>query len=117
MFITVKKHNQLMHEQAVIHEKEIKELLKTRNEAQDLKSILEKVSSMRINDMSFTMTGGNFHVSVPDNVLQYVDDILGGEVIKQEAVKCILIDPKGNITTGLTGRRADKGYTYKLVRN
>jgi hypothetical protein len=56
------------------------------------------------------------HYSLPDNVLQYIDDILGGKVIKQEGNKCLVIDKKGNVKTGLTKEKVDKGYEYKLVR-
>lgn len=53
---------------------------------------------------------------LPENVLVYVDDMLGGKVIKQEATKCIYIDKNGNIKTGLTKQKSDKGFSYKLIR-
>jgi hypothetical protein len=56
------------------------------------------------------------NITLPDTVLQYVDDILGGKVIKQEGTKCLVIDKDGNVKTGLTKQKADKGFSYKLVR-
>jgi hypothetical protein len=64
--------------------------------------------------VSWTNIHTNFNL--PDNVLQYVDDILGGKVIKQEGNKCLVIDKNGNVKTGLTKEKVDKNYTYKLVR-
>lgn len=55
-------------------------------------------------------------LNLPDTVLQYADDILGGKVIKQEGNKCLVIAKDGTVKTGLTKAKADKGYTYKLVR-
>ena len=61
-------------------------------------------------------TGIHTQINLPDNVLQYVDDILGGKVIKQEGTKCLVIDKDGNVKTGLTKQKPDKNYSYKLVR-
>lgn len=58
----------------------------------------------------------NTNFNLPDNVLQYVDDILGGKVIKQEGNKCLVIAKDGTVKTGLTKAKVDKGYSYKLVR-
>lgn len=46
----------------------------------------------------------------------YTDDILGGKVIKQEGTKCLIISKDGDVKTGLTKSKPDKGYKYKLVR-
>jgi hypothetical protein len=48
--------------------------------------------------------------------LQYVDDILGGKVIKQDGTKCLVISKDGEVKTGLTKQKPDKNYNYKLVR-
>ena len=66
------------------------------------------------NGISWTSHSANY--VIPDNVLQYVDDILGGRVIKQEGNKCLVIAKDGTVKTGLTKAKTDKGYTYKLVR-
>lgn len=58
----------------------------------------------------------NKEIVLSDNVLQYVDDILGGKVIKQEANKVIVIAKDGTVKTGPTKSNNDKGYSYKLVR-
>lgn len=88
-------------------------------EAKNLKSILEKITSMTINGLDFSATGGCFTsgYNLPDTVLQYTDDILGGKVIKQEGTKCLVIDKNGDVKIGLTKQKADKGYRYKLIRN
>lgn len=105
--ITYKEHCEIL-------EKELKQ-------AKDLKEILNKFSSMSINGFNFATVGGCFDIgyggiTLPDNVLVYVDDILGGKVIKQEGNKCLVIDKDGNVKTGLTKQKPDKGYNYKLVR-
>ena len=84
--------------------------------AEDLKEILNKFSSMTINGIGYSNSGGNFELNLPDDVLRYVDDILGGRVVKQEGTKCLLIDKDGNVKTGLTKQKADKGFSYKLLR-
>lgn len=63
-----------------------------------------------------SMSAISHHTVLPDNVLQYVDDILGGKVIKQDGNKCLVIAKDGTVKTGLTKAKTDKGYTYKLVR-
>jgi len=95
----------------------LKEELK---EAKDFKKVLDKLtenSLYSINGLAACgFTNGSFILQTPDNVLVYVDDILGGKVIKQEANKCLVIDKNGNVKTGLTKEKVDKNYTYKLVR-
>jgi len=88
-------------------------------EARDLHKILDKFSSLTIGGTGFSVSGGNWsnELVLPDTVAQYTEDILGGKVIKQEGVKCIVIDKDGVVKTGLTKKQADKGYGYKLVRN
>ena len=88
-------------------------------EAKDLKAILEKLYPLYDFSKSLRYEGGgnlNIEEMLPDNVLVYVDDVLGGKVIKQEGIKCLIIDKDGNVKTGLTKQKADKGYSYKLVR-
>jgi hypothetical protein len=54
---------------------------------------------------------------MPDDVVRIVDDVLGGKVMKHEATtKCLIVDKQGNVKTGMTKQKADKGYSYKLVR-
>lgn len=98
----------------------IEHLEKTRDDyyqrivkAEDLKTLLEKYSEKL--DISFTRMDGMSY-GIPDDVLRYVDDILGGKVIKQEGTKCLVIDVNGNVKTGLTKQKRDPKYTYKLVR-
>ncbi len=114
MFISKKKY------QAEIsyRDKKIEDLKIELKTAQSLKDILEKMSSMTINGLSFSASGGswNTEIRLPDTVLQYADDILGGKVIKQEGTKCLVIDKDGNIKTGLTKQKKDKGFSYKLIR-
>jgi hypothetical protein len=86
--------------------------------AENLKDILDKMTSMTINGIGFANAMGswNLNMDLPDNVAQYVEDMLGGKVIKQEANKVIKIDQQGNVTTGLTKQAKDKGFSYKLIR-
>lgn len=108
----------------------IKKLQSELKEAKDLKDVLKEITS-RVgfptktngDGLNFLVTsaGGypsyaSLECSMPDNVLVYVDDILGGKVIKQEGTRCIVIDKKGEIKIGLTKNPKDKGFEYKLIR-
>lgn len=95
-------------------------LEKQLEKAEDMKSIVSSLSNRRIN-----ITGGTNIVassyatghtlSLSDDVLVYVDDILGGKVIRQEAYKCIIIEQDGTIKTGLTKQKPATKYNYKLL--
>lgn len=119
--ITNKKHNQIIeHKNKTINDylSKILKLEQELKEAKDLKAILEKVSSMSVNGINFSACGGTFYTetNLSENVLVYVDDMLGGKVIKQEGTKCVVLDKNGNMTTGLTKQKPDKGFNYKLIR-
>ena len=116
---TNKTHNRIIAELKEEYEEKHKSLTAQLKEAKDLKTILDRLSSLTINGTGFTMSGGNWNTELvlPDTVLQYVDDILGGKVIKQEGTKCLVIGKDGTVETGLTKEKADKGYTYKLLRD
>lgn len=138
MFISKKKHNKIIEEHNKVNvglfrelqekETEIKQghekhleivagLKKELEDARNLSKILDKLSSTSIFGMDWGAVGGTWRTAnLPDNVLQYTEDILGGKVIKQEGTKCLVIDSKGDVKTGLTKQKADKGYSYKLVR-
>jgi len=113
MFITKKKHNQIVEDLLYKHSQELEK-------AQNLKSILESLHQNLVTlkgDYSVMMgVCGVGELNLPDNVLQYTEDILGGKVIKQEGTKCLVVDKQGNVKEGLTKQKADKGYSYKLVR-
>jgi len=117
MFIRKKAHEKIIN----LKNQRIDELELRLKEAQNLKAILEKLSSMKINGQGFAVVDGSWTISecklnLPDDVMRYVDDILGGKCIKQEANKCIVISKDGTVKTGLTKSQTDKGYSYKLVR-
>jgi len=117
MFITIKKHNQIIeHKNKTIDDyyAKIVKLEKELQEAKDLKFIINKFSSLL--DIGFNTVNADWRINLPDSVLQYTDDILGGKVVKQEGNRCIVIDEKGEVKTGLTKQKIDKGYSYKLVR-
>lgn len=107
------------------------ELVHQLKEAKDFKELLKEIISktgipapdtkggyLYVVDNSFGVpnTSWNTEIVLPDTVLQYTDDILGGKVIKQEGNKCLVIAKDGTVKTGLTNAKVDKGYTYKLVR-
>jgi len=124
MFITKKEHNQIIeHKDKTINDyyAKIVKLEKELEQSKDLKGLLERFTSGLFDLSNFGYTNGVAGFSpkfeIPDTVLQYTDDILGGKVIKQEGTKCLVIDSKGDVKTGLTKQKADKGYSYKLVRN
>lgn len=101
-----------------ILELQLKESKQEKEKNTDLKEILNKLSSIKINGLSYSDTGGTWKTdfTVSDNVLVYVDDILGGKVIKQEGVTCVVVSKDGNTRIGLTKQKPDKGFNYKLIR-
>lgn len=138
MFITKKKHNQIIeHKDKTINdylkkilslESDIEqghkshlvivgELKKELEEARNLKLIIEKLYPLYSMEGSILSgSNGSWSLNLPDNVLQYTEDILGGKVIRQEGNKCLVVDKEGKVKTGLTKQKVDKGYRYKLVR-
>ena len=123
LFISIKKHNHIIeHKNQTINDyyAKIVKLEKELEQAKNLENILKKfdhnISSLTNNNY-FTPISGGYELNLPDTVLQYTEDILGGKVIKQEGTKCIVIDKNGDVEIGLTKQKADKGYNYKLQRN
>lgn len=118
MFITTKKHNEIIDELIDDYRAKIARLEKELEQARNLESVLKKFDTniSHLTNSYFTPINGGYELNLPDTVLQYTEDILGGKVIKQEGTKCILIDKNGNVKTGLTKQKADKGYSYKLLR-
>lgn len=116
MFITKKKHKEIIEKLKKEHFDEQKKIISELEQAKCLKEILQKFSinidKITCDQYSIISSSADF----PDTVLQYTDDILGGRVIKQEGTKCIVIDKHGKVKTGLTKQNVDDGYTYKLVR-
>lgn len=100
--------------------KRIKEEMEARTKAEDLKRILDKlIEPGLVGGSGYVSISGGYTdrtISLSDDVLVYVEDILGGKVIKQEGNKCVVIDANGNVKTGITKQKPDKGYKYKLVR-
>lgn len=115
--ISNKRHNQIVEDLKKHYEKELQQ-------ARDLTSIIK--NQVTLGDKILTLTnssflrldstGSRYELNFPDNVLVYVDDLLGGKVIKQEGTKCIVIEQDGSVKTGLTKSDADKGFNYKLLR-
>jgi hypothetical protein len=121
MFITKRKHNKIVKNKdgdIVFYLTQIDDLKKELAEAKNLQSILDKLSSFTLNGIGYPVSGGDWNIKMdlPDTVLQYTDDILGGQVIKQEGTKCLIVDKNGKVKEGLTKQKADKGYSYKLIR-
>lgn len=111
MFISKKRHEQIVEDLKKHYEKKLEQ-------ANDLKTILAHIPTTIFGNDSM-MFKGNFVAggyTMPDNVLVYVDDLLGGKVIKQEGTKCIVIESDGSVKTGLTKEAPDKGFNYRLLR-
>lgn len=99
-------------------------------ENKKLKERVEEISDKFVlslkDEMEKLLTGGQvapvgiahtISQSLDDfNVAIYVEDILGGEVIKQEGTKVILISKEGEVREGLSKQDPDENYSYKLVR-
>jgi len=115
---TEKTHNRIIAELKEEYAEKHKSLIAELQEAKDLGTILNRFSSLTINGTGFAASGGSWaaELVLPDTVLQYTEDILGGKVIKQEGTRCLVIGKDGTAKTGLTKEKADKGYDYKLIR-
>jgi hypothetical protein len=113
--ITNKKHNKLVEEIKKYYEGRITELQERALRAERLETLLNKFSGM-FGAESLQWNISSMKLNLGDDVLVYVDDLFGGKVIKQEAVKAIKIEKDGTVKTGLTKSKADKGYDYKLLR-
>lgn len=117
--ITTKKHLKIIEiKDKIINElnNKVYKLERELEEAKNLKELLGKFESNFASIGYANNVLSNFTLSLPDTVLQYTDDILGGKVIKQEGTKCLIISKDGDVKTGLTKSKPDKGYKYKLVR-
>ncbi len=126
MFVTKKYHKEIISRYEEINQELVKineNLRKELKQAKDLSALLEKLTD-KTSSIVYT-NGGGWGTIVADatkaiyedeNIPRYAEDILGGKVIKQEGTKCIVINENGEVKTGLTKQKADKDYTYKLVR-
>lgn len=113
--ITTKKHKRILAE----WQNEVKLLREKLEKAENLKEILHKLQEST--SKFDTVLGGymsvaDFETGLSDAIPRYVEDMLGGKVIKQEGTKVIQISSNGEVKTGLTKQPPDEGYTYKLIR-
>ena len=112
MFITKKKHKQIVEDLISTN----KDLSNKLDEARNLKAILEKLTP----EGGYVLVNNFWNTAIasglPDSIAHYVDDILGGHVIKQEGTKCLVVDKQGAVRSGLTKQKPDEGYNYKLIR-
>lgn len=84
-------------------------------QAKNLQLILEKLYPLH-SFIAKNYVDDGYSLNLPDDVLRYTEDILGGKVIKQEGNKCLIIEKDGSVKTGLTKQKVDNGYNYKLIR-
>lgn len=127
MFITRKKHEAIVKEllaRVDLH-KQYEEMRKDNQKNSDsLIKILESLTAkdrdyLTVNNTSgiACAVSGGYELALPDHVPVYVEDTLGGKVIKQEATAVTILDEKGKATYGYTKEKADKGRLYKLIQN
>jgi len=97
---------------------EIKTLEKSLEQANDLKSVLCKLTdkSCSYGETISVLSGSftNSEIVLPNDVARYVDDYYGGKVIKQEANKVVALNDEGEATYHLTKRPNTKGYKFRL---
>lgn len=99
-----------------LRDRHIVDLKEALSNARDLKAILEKLSPLFSISGMFTIGDASCELKLPDNVPVYVLDYFGGKVIRQEATKVVVLDKSGNVKTTWTKKKADKGFSYLLVR-
>lgn len=94
------------------------QLRRERDEARNLKAILEALYPLTaVFSYSFG-ANGKIGVDLPENVVRLVPDYFGGEVMRHEAVKVVVLNKNGEVVkVGWTKKKkADTGYSYVLVR-
>lgn len=121
--------NDLEHREKTVGDQSMKivRLEKELAESKELKELLTCIvnrtgipDGAKIGDyLTFGSNGASWsgEIVLPDKVPVYVDDYFGGKVIKQEATKVIHITKSGEILTGLTKEKSDKGFIYLLQRD
>lgn len=83
-----------------------------------LKRFLERQDATisHLSGIVFSSNDGSVELSLPDDVLRYVPDFFGGQVVKQEATRVVKLDKSGNATYHFTKKEPNKGFSYLLVR-
>lgn len=115
LWITKYRHNKIIAR----YEDNIKDLREALWRKEKFEEILGKLTDKAnvFGDASMTwVSGGDVMACLDDSVPRYVEDVLGGKVIKQEATPVTILDENGKATYGYTKQKADKGRTYKLVQ-
>ena len=116
---TNRQHKEIVDKIIKGYEGEIALLRIELSQAKDLKRILEKIYPPFVTGGANFVFGSNGEAGkliLPREFAEYVDDLFGGKVLKQEGNMAIKIDKNGEVQKGLTKQKVDKGYTYKLVR-
>lgn len=127
--LTNKKYEDLLQEIDVykhLWENPKQELTK----AKDFKKIMERITDKH--DWTISLNGGSYTMSYdplsqseitlkPDenNSMTFVADELSENevIIKQKSTPVVILNKDGEVKKkGFTKQKADKGYTYKLVR-
>lgn len=131
MFISKKKHKEIiitcMKDQAnevAEYKKRILALEDALKEAKDFKDLFNKVAikfndCIMVNDVNncFVSIENGFELKLPENVPVYVEDMLGGKVIRQESIPVTKLDKKGKATYGYTKAEPTKGREYLLIQD
>lgn len=117
--LSYKQYNYLLDKIADLEVRELR-LQSELKEAKDLKNVLTeltRISSFNTRAVDNIFEAGSPNLNLPDDVARYINDLCGGKVIKQEAkTRAIKIDKEGNVTTGYTKHKPNKGFTYKLIQ-
>jgi hypothetical protein len=97
--------------------KENNDLREQLSQARNLKAILENLYPLHHVFGSVVVHGSNgISLNLPADVARIMPDHFGGNVIKQDATKVVVLDKNGNAKTAYTKKQADKGFSYLLVR-
>lgn len=114
-FITKYRHNKIVEQ----YREHIKNLTETLNRKEKFEEILEKLTDKSIagwGKLDTCVSGTNVMSCLDDSIPQYVEDVHGGRVIKQEATPVTILDKKGKATYGMTKQPPHKGRAYQLIQ-
>ncbi len=112
--------NKLEHYEKSIcdQHKTIVRVEKERDEARNLKAILDALYPLTAVFSYAYKSDGRIGVNLPDDVVRRVPDFFGGpDVLSHEATRVVVLNQKGEVSkVAFTKKKPDTGYSYLLVR-
>ncbi len=120
MFILRQSYNRLV---SLLNQKEHelrvqdRILLEKNQEIHKLRDRVRALEHEKIDGSRVECLGGlSVSLELPADVARVLPDHFGGKVLQHEATKVVVLDKNGNGKVAYTAKKADKGFSYLLVR-